>query len=189
MDSAGVRTIQISPYMDPIRIGLSGDLPETTAAGGQVAPGYVPSPKCQWVRFHFSDTKWQWLLRKPGNYAAKVISGWVQSNGLVLVAFRDFGRLRCTDGSGECLETYYAVSPPAYGIEQLTWMTPQQLNTHYMYVHPPTVPYAWALWQKIFVDVSNRAAEFSDDAFVTINLVHNEIWIETQEVGQYPDER
>jgi hypothetical protein len=188
VDSTGVRTTQISPSLEPMRIGLSDSQPATTSSGGYIAPGYtlpVTVNESQWVVFHFSATEWNWFVRKPDIYAAKVLTGSIESNGGVMVDFENFGPLLCTDGSGQVLGTHYAIAPVVYGIELLTWMTPQELNNYQINLdEPPIVPFTWALWQKVVVDNSAKAAEFEDEGFIGIALLNNLVWFESEEIDR-----
>jgi hypothetical protein len=190
VDSTGIQTTQVSTSMEPVRIGLSGSEPKMGTSGGETAPGSIQLKtlsKCHWVRFHFSGTRWKWLVRKPGSYAAKTLTGCIRSNGEILVDFCRFNRLRCSDGSEDFLETYYAISSPNFGIGELTWMTPNELNNYQMHLGgSPIVPYLWALWQKIVVDKTAKAAEFQDKGIISIKLLNNGIWIEGVDSGEYP---
>lgn len=190
VDSTGVRTTQISTSMESARIGLSSPRLSTSRPGGYIAPDYslpVALQEVQWVIFHFSASEWTWFVRKPGEYASKVLTGSIESNGGVLVDFENFDPLLCTDGSGQVLETHYAVAPVVYQAGDLTWMTPQELNSYQINLdEPPIVPATWALWQRVVVDNSAKAAEFEDDGFISILLLNNLVWIEIKESDQDP---
>ena len=44
----------------------------------------------QWINWAFSDTRWDWQVRKPGTYAADCISFVIQSNNDVTMSFAGF---------------------------------------------------------------------------------------------------
>jgi hypothetical protein len=191
VDSTGVSTTQISTSKESSRIGLSRFRTTQSTAGGYIAPNYilpVTEDDSQWVSCSFSGTEWSWFVRKPGSYAAKALSVTIESNGGVLIDFENFDQLLCTDGSGEVLETRYAVSPPTSVIEDLTWMTPQELNNYQMHFDdPPLVQTTWVLWQKITVDNSTKAAEFEDQVKICFVLLNNFTWMESVEIDQNPN--
>jgi hypothetical protein len=192
VDSTGVRATQISKPNEPISIGLSDSEQKIGTSGGEAAPGLIQpltSSKCQWIRFHLYGTRCKWFVLKPGCYAAKTLTSCIQSNGEVLVDFCRFDRLRCTDGSGEHLETHYAISSnPTCGIEELTWMTPNELNNYQMHFdEPPYLTSTWALWQKIIIDDFTKSAEFKDKGSISIKLLNNGLWIEGLDIGDYPN--
>jgi hypothetical protein len=185
-DSLRAKAYQAPVPLSPSRISLPGLVPDRTAdVGTPVQPSN--DPKCQWIRFHFSGTSWNWFVRKPGTYGGQVLVGSIQSNGKVLMEFERFNKLLCTDGSCEQVETFYAVSPPNSNISDLNWMDPDQLNAYCMhFTRPPLVPVPWALWQKVVVENCTRAAEFKDDGTICIQLLNNHTWIDGVSINQYP---
>jgi hypothetical protein len=180
-DSAGVKAGLV-----PLRVNVPHeDLPGVAIQGSllrnDILRGPVRSPQVdtQWVRLHLSSTGWNWYMRKPGTYAGKLLTGLIESNGEVSVNFQRFRDIPCTDGSGERLETHYAISSPTDGTEKLSWMTPNELNSHSLRFNgDPIGPSGWALWQKIAVDRSVPATAFGDNGIISINLLNNGEWIE-----------
>jgi hypothetical protein len=189
VDSTGARATQIPPSIEPMRIGLPDFQPATISLDGYLAPEYtlpVTIVEPQVVNFHFSGTEWNWLVRKPGEYASNVLIASISSNGGVLVKY-ETSPLLCTDGSGQLLETHYASAPVTHGIELLNWMTPQELNNYQMlFDDPPFVPVHWAFWQKIVIDNSAKAAEFEGQVKIYIELLNNFLWLDSDTLDQYP---
>ena len=183
-DSASVKAGQVSRIGQPVGIGLSRDNSRRIMPSREPLqtghPLDISPPDCQWVRFHFSGTCWNWFIRKPGTYGGQVLTSSIQSNGKVLMEFKRFNKLLCTDGSGEQMETFYAVSPLSSNINDLTWMSLDQLNNYCMHFNPPPlVPVPWALWQKVVVGNSAPSAEFKDDGTICIQLINNDVWIDS----------
>jgi hypothetical protein len=190
VDSAGVKTTQFSGFEDPTRIGVSGPEPVTQPFGAGYAPGYNNSPKCQWVRYHFSGTQWQWFIRKPGCYAAKSLDACVESNGRVCIDFGGFAKLRACDNSGDQLDIYYGVSAPNCQVGGVNWMNCNQMNNYYIALFGYSyVSYSWALWQKICVEQCDNAAEYEDKGYIVIDLLNIYPWVESVGADQYPTDR
>ncbi len=189
-DSLKVKVYQAPIPSHPVRAGAVGIINKRDAElEAPVQPPVLPPDpdKCQWLRFYFSGTCWNWFIKKPGTYGGQILTGSIQSNGKVRIEFQRFNKLLCTDGSGERLDIFYAVSSPTCNISDLTWMSPDQLNNYCMNFNPPPlVPVPWALWQKVVVGKSAPAAEFKDDAIISIHLQNNGIWIEGNIVEQLP---
>lgn len=188
-DSLKVRAYQDTVFLHSAGIGSPGIVPGKSAGVGvQVQPSVIPLDpnKCQWIRFHFSGTCWNWFIRKPGTYSGQVLVGSIQSNGKVLVEFKRFNNLECTDGSGGHLQTFYAVSSPSCNIGDLSWKNPDQFNAYCIHFNkPPLVPALWALWQKLLVGNSTHSAEFKDDGTICIQLLNNDIWIDGLNIEQF----
>jgi hypothetical protein len=187
-DSLGVRATQITKARHPARIGVPSVGLERTMTPSQLLQGplLAPEAESQWVKLHFSGTAWNWYMRKPGTYAGEILTGSVESNGKVSVGFERFNELRCTDGSGQSLDTYYAISPPGHTIGKLKWIEPYELNAFDLYFEGvPVVPAGWALWQKVVVENSAPAAEFQDGAFISVSLLNQSEWIEN--IGEDQD--
>jgi hypothetical protein len=189
VDSAGVKTTQFSGLQEPTRIGVTGPEPVTQPFGAGYAPGYtVPddSPKCYWVRYHFSGTQWQWLIRKPGCYAAKSMNACIETNGKVRVAFGGFGNLRACDNSGDQLDMRYGVSSPTCQVGGVNWMSCNQMNNYcinlwgYSYA-----TCSWAMWQKVCVERCDNSAEYEDKGYIVIDLLNVYPWVESISNNQY----
>ena len=184
-DSTGVRVTSIPLSAQPIR----NRLPDTTSMqiSSDVEPlilpffSPVPSTRC-WVQYNFSGTCWNWRIRKPGNYAGKILTCSIQSIICVQIDFRQFDRLRRTNGSDEYLDAYYALSNPNTKIENLNWMSPDQLNGHDLNIpQSPNRPYMWALWQKIGVIDQTTSADYKDNAVIAIKLNNQGVWVDSSE--------
>lgn len=185
-DSTGVRVTSIPLSPQPIKSRLPDTTSmQTTSDGETLALPFFSSglPTRCWVRCSFSGTCWNWRIRKPGNYAGKILTGSIQSNICVLMDFRNFDRLRRTGGSDERLDTYYALSAPDASIENLNWMSPAQLNAHDLdFPQPPTQPALWALWQEIGVTAQNTSADYRNNAVIAIKLNNQGVWVDSSEI-------
>jgi hypothetical protein len=188
-DSLKVRAYQNPISPSSIGTGSVGIIQENdTEFGAPIRPPVKPPEpsKCQWLRFNFSNTCWNWYIRKPGTYGGEVLDGSIQSNGRVLVEFLCFNKLQCTHGSSERLETYYAVSPPGSNINDQNWMDANNFNGYCLHFDPPPLnPVLWTLWQKVKVKTSTSAAEFRDNGTICIQLLNNHIWIDGIKADQY----
>ena len=190
VDSTGVKTTQFSGFQEPTRIGLSTPEPVVQPFGAGYAPGYTPpgdSPKCQWVRYHFSGTRWQWFIRKPGCYAAKSLDACVESNGRVRIDFGGFAKLRASDDSGDRLDMYYGIASPNCQVGGVNWMDCNQLNnSHISLCGYPYVSFSWALWQKVCVEQCDNAGEYQDAGYIGIDLLNIYPWVESVNLDQPP---
>ncbi len=193
VDSAGVKTTQFSGFEEPTRIGISSPEPVNQPFGAGYAPGYRPpedSPKCQWVRYHFSGTQWQWLIRKPGCYAAKSLDACIESNGKVRIDFGGFAKLTATDNSGDRLDMYYGITPPNCQVGQVNWMSCSQLNNYCMTMWGfGYTSCSWQLWQKVCVERCDNAAEYEDKGYIVIDLLNVYPWVESIDIKQYSADR
>lgn len=186
-DSVGARATKVLLPLHPARIDSSRLDPEkiTSDSGRMQAPARPARPprppiqNAQWVKLNLSATRWDWRFRTSGTYAGKVLIGSIQSDGGVLVDFEGFGKLHCTDVSGDHLDTYYAISSPTSTTPQAGWMDPAQLNAYDLLFDQTDVTSAgWALWSKIIVRDFTTAGEFTDGATISIKLQNNDLWIE-----------
>jgi len=183
-DSAGVKAGQTPRPISPGRNGVPIIRLEKSTSGRDIlrGPALSPTSESQWVRLRLSGTELEWLMRKPGTYAGKVLVGSIESNGEVSVRFQLFGELLLADGSKKRLKTYYAISAPTSGIGQVTWINPDELNNYNLHFDEhPIVPATWALWQKIEVGDSAPSAEYEDQGIISIELLNNDTWIEPTE--------
>jgi len=183
-DSAGVKAGQTPRPISPGRNGVPIIRLEKSTSGRDIlrGPALSPTSESQWVRLRLSGTELEWLMRKPGTYAGKVLVGSIESNGEVSVRFQLFGELLLADDSQQRLKTYYAISVPTSDIDQVTWMSPDELNNYNLHFgENPNVPAPWALWQKIEVGDSAPSAEYEDQGIISIELLNNDTWIELTE--------
>ncbi len=147
----------------------------------------------QWARWSLTGTRWDWFVRKPGNYAADCLTGVLWSNQNLLVDYHDFGNLIAYDTAkaiDDTIEVFYAVwplgSPPPGKWDPAgpDWRSPTQLNDPAEW---DTIPDSEALhggiqfklWNYIHVDSCNSACQYGDTAYVSLKLLCQKAWIDT----------
>ena len=155
-------------------------------------PVHIQASVAQWVDWSISGTTWKWYVRKPGNYAADCITATIASNQDVLVDYHDFGPLvyDTTGGKHSVVDTI----PIWYGIDldgadlppkgDAKWIPAWRLNdpaewdTLYdSYELHQGIPFK--LWNYIHVEKCNSACNYYDDAFISLKLLCQKVWIDT----------
>lgn len=131
----------------------------------------------QWINWRFSDNIWSWQVKKPGIYAGDCMKFWIQSNADVNVDFRDFENLRYDDNNFDySIPVWYGytetgVKPPA---EDSDWFTPDQLNNMDLKLSYADISGAagkqYSLWNKIEIDPSTHACNYSASGFVDLKV-------------------
>lgn len=142
----------------------------------------------QWVSWSMSGTRWDWFVRKPGNYAADCITATLKSNQHVLVDYHDFGPLVAESSSVlDTIPIWYAVGdfasgPPVKGDPAWVYATdmndPAEWDTVYdsFQLHNGI---QFKLWNYIHVENCNSACEYDDDAYISLILLCQKEWVDT----------
>jgi hypothetical protein len=144
----------------------------------------------QWCSWKMTGTRWDWFVKKPGDYAADCISGTIASNQNILVDYHGFGDLIALDTAkavDDTIEVYYAIwgtgMPP--GITNTAWVHSYDLNNEAEWdtvfdseaLHNGLT---WKLWNRIRVSTCNSACEYQDDAFISLKLLCQKPWIDRE---------
>jgi hypothetical protein len=142
----------------------------------------------QWTKWSMTGTRWDWFVRKPGDYAADCISGTIASNQNVLVDYHDFGDLIAQHPENtvdDTIEVWYAVwglgAPP--GFTDPAWTRSFDLNSEAEWdtlfdsqaLHNGIT---WKLWNRIHVSTCNSACEYEDVAWISLQLLGQKPWID-----------
>jgi hypothetical protein len=144
----------------------------------------------QWCRWSMTGTRWDWFVKKPGDYAADCISGTIASNQNILVDYHNFGDLIAENPDkaiDDTIEVWYAVwglgTPP--GFNDPAWTRSWDLNDEAEWdtifdsqaLHNGIT---WKLWNKIHVSTCNSACEYHDDAYISLLLLCQKPWIDRE---------
>lgn len=141
----------------------------------------VHASVAQWVDWSISGTRYDWRVRKPGEYAANSLTAFIQSNSDVEVDFEGFEDLQyqgdVAPGAEGKIETWYAYGEGGPG--GVKWIPAPAMNR-------AEVPdsgdlhagISWKLWNKIKVVECNSACEYQDDAIITLVLKNLKCWID-----------
>lgn len=148
----------------------------------------------QWSRWHMTGTRWDWFVKKPGDYAADCISGTIASNQNVLVDYHDFGDLIAEDPAkaiDDTIEVWYAVSGAGapLPITDNNWIRSYNMNNTAEWDTVFDSPalhngITWKLWNRIHVSTCNSACEYNDDAWISLQLLCQKPWID-RETGYF----
>jgi hypothetical protein len=142
----------------------------------------------QWIEWSMTGTRWDWFVRKPGDYAADCISGTIASNQNVLVDYHEFGDLIAEDEDkaiDDTIEVWYAVwgpgTPPPNN--DPAWTRSFDLNNtaEWDTVYDSQALHngiTWKLWNKIHVSRCNSACEYQDHAWISLQLLCQKPWID-----------
>jgi hypothetical protein len=144
----------------------------------------------QWCKWSMTGTRWDWFVKKPGNYAADCISGTIASNQNVLVDYHGFGDLIALEPDkavDDTIEVWYAVSGVGtpYPIGDANWVRSYDLNNvaEWDTVYDSQAlhnGFTWKLWNRIYVSTCNSACEYEDDAFISLYLLCQKPWIDRE---------
>ncbi len=142
----------------------------------------------QWSSWHMTGTRWDWFVKKPGDYAADCISGSIASNQNVLVDYHDFGDLVAevpANSIDDTIEVWYAVSASGtpYPLTSPNWVRSWDLNqaAEWDTLYDSAALHAgitWKLWNRIHVSNCNSACEYNDDAWISLQLLGQKPWID-----------
>jgi hypothetical protein len=137
-------------------------------------PATSGSSSDQWVTYRFSYTNWSWQIRRPGTYAGKVVEGFVESNGDVIVDFAGFGNLGLYSDPHHTADNYYAIARPSAGIRDLMWMTPSELNANDLRVGNADPTWSsWVLWHRVDIIEDTSAEDIDGGGTISIKLQNN----------------
>ena len=155
-------------------------------------PFKVHASVAQWLEWDFTGTRWDWFVRKPGNYAANCLTWWLSSNQEVVMDFRNFGPLIAVDpkipDQDMEIEIYYCFDPPG-GLPPLKtsdlWIPAPAMNLEENWLHiydSYDLHYGWfvKIWNYIHVERCNSACEYENDSFISLTLECQKPWIETE---------
>jgi len=144
----------------------------------------------QWIEWSMTGTRWDWFVRKPGNYAADCITATIKSNQNVLVDYHDFGPLVAVDTLKAVLDTIpiwysvgdYTPTPPPKGDPRWTWCRDLNNAAEWDTIFDSKDLHdglQFKLWNYIHVENCNSACEYEDDAWISLKLLCQKEWIDT----------
>lgn len=152
----------------------------------------VHASVAQWIKWYISGRRWDWFVRKPGNYGADCITANLWSNQDIQVQYRNFEPLIAEDtlkAVNDTIWIWYAVDPGAlWSIPPLksdpAWVRADSLNLEDEWdivedseqLHNGI---QFKLWNYIHVVNCNSACEYQDHADITLKLMCQKIWIDT----------
>ena len=153
----------------------------------------LSKPDCPWIRYSLSATLWKWMVRKPGIYAAKCLTGTVKSNVDIVINFKGFEDLETYHSIGDfnwsdkCsdqeLETYYSATLSNLTVAQVLWHRACEFNNpQYDLFIPqnPLTPTGWSLWNKILVTNDISACNFKDNAAISFEIANLDLWVDPE---------
>lgn len=146
----------------------------------------------QWACWGANYAGWDWYVKKPGDYFANCIEGWLQSNGSVIIGFEGFAN-PYWEGDGGIVgtpdvEMWFAatqgsIDPDTY---DFNWISAEDLN-EFTHQEPNTVNLhngvSWKLWNRINVVNCNSPGDYVHTAFLTLTLANQVDWIEDGDWG------
>ena len=153
-------------------------------------PVKIHASIAQWIAWSMSGTRWDWYVRKPGNYAADCITATLKSNQNVLVDYHGFGPLWAED----TLKTVVDTIPIWYAVGDFPVGPPPKGDAAWVYCRDMNDPAEWdtvydsynlhngiqfKLWNYIHVVNCNSACEYQDDAYISLILLCQKEWIDT----------
>ena len=152
-------------------------------------PFTVHASIAQWLEWDFNGTRWDWFVRKPGNYAANCLTWWLASNQDVMMDFRDFGPLVALEpkpGQDEEIEIFYCFDPPG-ALPPLKadplWIAAPDMNLEenwHLIEDSYDLHFGWQIkiWNYIHVEECNSACEYENNCFISLTLECQKPWID-----------
>lgn len=149
----------------------------------------------QWVKWNMNGSRWYWFVRKPGNYAGNCMTWQIASNQNVLINYEGFGPLIAEEPDKAIYDTiwaWYGVgdvgTPPPKG--NPWWVRADSLNyeAEWDTIFDSAALHAgifFKIWNYIHVVECNSACEYQSDAFVTVDLLCQKDWIDTETGGYF----
>ena len=180
-DSGKAQATAAPGHLRPVRINPARIHRQRNLSQNQEeqSPLLSTAAEAAWLRFHVSATQWQWLIRRPGVYAAECIIGSITSSVDILINFSGFEDLCSSDPTTQNVETYYGVSIGNQNVEEVEWVGAADFNRHPLLIKQnPVAPTYWNLWNKVSVKQGNSALEYSDDAVITFLMQNTTPWID-----------
>ena len=150
-------------------------------------PVKIHASIAQWCKWSIDGTRWDWFVKKPGDYAADCIGGTIASNQNILVDYHDFGDLIAEDPAkaiDDTIEIWYAVAgalPPAF--LSTDWVRSTDMNNEAEWdtifdclaLHNGIT---YKLWNRIHVSTCNSACEYQAHGYISLKLLCQKPWIE-----------
>jgi hypothetical protein len=187
IDSLKAKVSEKPGMLKPAPVIIKREDQSSTSGEANLGPSQPPvtseGSSDQWVSFRFSYTKWSWQIRKPGAYAGKVVEGFVESNGVVIVDFSGFGNLGLQSVPYHTADNFYAVAHPSAGIGDLMWITPTELNVNDLRVGDTDPAWGiWALWHRVEVTESSSANDIDGGGTISIKLQNSFPFVEPEPI-------
>lgn len=131
----------------------------------------------QWARWSMDFSGWEWYVKKPGEYYANCIAGYLQSNGDILLQFNLGDLTGGNPATNQFIETYYAYT--AGSNDALVWYRAGEFAEatigDSMDLHDG---FDWKLWNKIKVVECNSPGLYSYSGTITMVLANQAPWID-----------
>jgi hypothetical protein len=147
----------------------------------------------QWINWSFSDSRWDWQVRKPGTYAADCITFQLQSNNDVTMTFAGFEPLANVAGYSSLIPAWYGFGDAISDVESGVlggWMAAKGTSQDADNINNLSLvfPYEniknsrnYKFWTKIQVDPSTHSCEYYDSGVITLTLKEIKFWINSED--------
>jgi hypothetical protein len=153
-------------------------------------PFKIHASIAQWLKWNFNGTRWDWFVRKPGNYAADCLTWWMASNQGIQIDFHGFGPLVPVAPkpgyTPDPIPIYFCFDPPG-GLPPLKtdplWIPAVALNDTINWFHVPDsrdlhFGKFFKFWNYIHVEPCHSACEYQNDGIITLYLECQKPWID-----------
>ena len=186
----GVGNAEPVPVFDVIDGQVNGEsmLARAEISGGYEAycnddhaiPMLVHASLAQWSRVILDATVMDWQILKPGDYAARLTTISLQSNGDVLFDFHDMGDL--INEEGDIIPTQYALMPVGLEPGPNDWIPAELLNDPalwpYLDEDQEHNPIDVVIWIRLIPHECDSACEYVDRWVLTVDLLEQKDWVE-----------
>ena len=145
------------------------------------------------IEYSLSATLYRWMLRKPGDYGSKCVTGSIKSNVDVIIDFIEFEdlqtppRLRGLNRSIKCtdqqVEMSYSANIGEIPIHQVQWHRSLDFNNpenDLFIAANPTMETYWSLWSMVSITPDIEACNFEDRAFISVKIVNVKTWLDPE---------
>ena len=148
-------------------------------------PGVIDCPFVPCVKWAVDGTRFDFFVRKPGDYTALMAKMAVTANIPVTVSFASFEDLTGMQNSPPgMIPTFYAITGVEQAIPPGQFLPPAVFNQLILTVPGDEQTFEFALWTKILVGTQITACEYNDAAIITLVLENNTTWSESLKDGK-----
>jgi hypothetical protein len=183
-------TAKVTPF--PVVIDPRN--PDAVMSGSLSVDFIFSKPKQEpWIEYSLSATLYRWMLRKPGNYGSRCVTGSIKSNVDVLIDFIEFedlqtppllkGLNRSIKCSDQQVEMYYSANIGEIPIHQVQWHRSFDFNNpenDLFIAANPNVDTYWSLWSMVSITPDIAACNFQDRAFISVKIANLKIWLDPE---------
>lgn len=138
------------------------------------------------IKVSINAGRYDWLIRKPGTFAAEPLVIDIQSNRSFVLSFSKFGDLQSKTLNPGKIPAFYSIGATLAETERNGWFPARKLNGVSLTAvveADQTRQFVWKLWPKIEITKNTRAGDYEDTGCLTFTILENQIYLDGEPGG------